>query len=311
MFIRSDAGSNCGIRHGHIYILADRVVTENRVATKKPFTPFRAKFFGRQASLFQQDAENGQTHCSLKFAGRGVYSCREEFSDMGVLIEGPWAPELPDVWNKAPQESSPDFFRTFRAISLAVQKCLRERVPPVFLADARIFEEPNLVYPMLMYSASRPFRPAAWIDLTYDPIDASWFIHFAKTSERGLAPRLRAVYDRLQREQAGDVSLPYGPRRAAKAIRAVRKYRQSQVLLSRLVAGEAALVADLERLAGLGALEPRERKECEARFFRNFRTHLKRMCPRCDLTPLAPVVLQAATEALDRALQAAAREEAA
>jgi len=222
---------------------------------------------------------------------------------MGVLIEGPWAPELPAVWDRAPEESNPDFFRTFRDVSLAVQNCLRERVPPVFLADARIFKEPNLVYAMLIYSISRPFRPAAATDLTYDPIDASWFVRFAKTSRRGLAPRLRAVYDRLQREQAGDVSLPYGPRRAAKAIRAVRKYTQSQELLSRLVAGEAALVADLQRLAGLGALDPRERKHREARFFREFQTHLKRMCPRCDSSPLAPVVLRAATQALERALQ--------
>jgi len=212
-------------------------------------------------------------------------------------------PELPAIWNFAPDDRSPDYFRQFSAVSLAVQRCLRERVPPVFLAVA-IFERPSLVYPVLMYAASRPFRPRFPHEFAYDPIDVSWFVRFVKASKRGLSPQLRDVYDRMDREQAGKLSRPYGPRRVARAIRIVRKFKRSQTLLSNLVAGEAALVDDLLRLAGLGQLPERDRKKVTARFFRDFHLHLRHMCNLCDLRPLAPALVAAATQALALALAA-------
>jgi len=212
-------------------------------------------------------------------------------------------PELPAIWNLAPDENHPDFLPTFRAISLAVQTCLRQRVPPIFLAKPAVFRVPCRVYPMLMYAASRPFRPKRCTDLTYDPMDNTWLDHFIAGAKRRLSPRLREVYDRLERKPSGALSRPYGPRRVAKAIRAVRKYRTSQMLLAGLVAGESALVGDLVHLAGLAGLPPRERQKRVARFFVNFRKHLRRSCNGCDLTPLVPVLLDAATQALAQTLK--------
>jgi hypothetical protein len=222
---------------------------------------------------------------------------------MAVSIQRPTVPELPPVWKLAPGERSHDYFATFSAISVAIQRCLRERVAALFLADPAIFEHPKLVYPMLMYAASRPFRPRSLHEFSYDPMDVSWFLRFVRASKRGLAPQLREVYDRLDREQMSACRRAYGPRRVALAIRTVRRFKRSQTLLSGLVAGEAALVGDLLRLAGLGGLSERDRKRRQARFFRNLQRHLRQMCLRCDLTPLAPVLLAVATQELTSALQ--------
>jgi len=210
-------------------------------------------------------------------------------------------PELPAIWNFAPDENDANFLRTYRAISLAIQTCLRERVPQIFLSNPRVFEIPSLVYPILMYAASRPFRPKTCTDLTYDPLDNSWLTRFLKGCRRRLSPRLREIYARLDRKSA--LSRRYGPRSVAKAIKAVRRYKKSQALLASMVAGEAALVGDLVRLAGLARRTERERNQCVARFFVNFRKHLRPMCPGCNLTPLAPVLLDAATQALASALK--------
>lgn len=212
-------------------------------------------------------------------------------SDLGVS-------RVPAVWLSVPCEDSPEYLPAYRAISLAVQTRLRESVPPIFLADPKVFQHPSLVYPMLVYAASRPFRATKFSELTYDPIDTTWLVRFLTASKRRLSPRLRQVYDRLDRERAGALSRPYGPRRAAKAIKAVQKFQRSRLLLQRLVAGEAALVADLVNLGRLGHLDPRDRQQREARFFMDFHLHLKRMGTRCDLTPLAPILLDVATQAL-------------
>jgi hypothetical protein len=221
---------------------------------------------------------------------------------MIVSIQRPPPTVLPFIWRAAPGERSSDYLAAFSAVSVAVQKCLRERVPPLFLADAAIFEHPNLVYPMLLYAGSRPFRPRSLHEFTYDPMDISWFLKFVRASKRGLSPQLREVYDRLDREQM--CRRAYGPRRVALAIRTICKFKRSQTLLTRLVAGEAALVDDLLRLAGLGLLTDRDRKKRQTRFLRNLRKHLRHMCLRCDLTTMAPVVLEIATQALGSALRA-------
>jgi len=219
---------------------------------------------------------------------------------MAMAIGRPPPQMLPFIWNSAPSERSSDYLATFSAISVAVQNCLRERVPPMFLLNPAIFEHPNLVYPMLLYAGSRPFRPRSLHEFTYDPMDVAWFLKFVRASKRGLPPQLREVYDRLDREQMWRRA--YGPRRVALAMRTICKFKRSQTLLTRLVAGEAALVDDLLRLAGLGLLVHRDREKRQTRFFRNLRKHLRRMCLRCDLTPLAPVLLEVATQALRGAL---------
>jgi len=206
------------------------------------------------------------------------------------------------TWNFAPGERSSNYFAAFSAISIVVQECLRERVPRLFLVNPVIFEHPNLVYPMLLYAGSRPFRPRSLHEFTYDPIDVSWFLKFVRAAKRGLSPQLRQVYERLDCEPVCAMRRAYGPRRVALAIRTIRKFKRSQTLLTRLVAGEAALVDDLVRLAGLGLLTDKDRKKRQTRFFHNVQKHLRRMCLRCDLTPLAPVLLEAATQALRSAL---------
>jgi hypothetical protein len=221
---------------------------------------------------------------------------------MILTMSPPPAKVLPEIWNSAPDERCPAFFKAFAVVSLAVQRRLRECVPELFLADTEIFAHPSLVYPMLMYAASRPFRPRSRTELTYDALDDSWIGRFANASKRSLAPLLQQVHDRLEREQSFDDIRSYRPRRAAQAIRTVRKLKKSQSLLLDLVAGEAALVNDLVQLAGLAALPPLAREKQVARFFRNFENHLRRMFRRCDLTPLAPLLLQTASEALEVAL---------
>jgi len=220
-----------------------------------------------------------------------------------MSMNRPPAPVLPQIWNCAPDERSPAFFKSYAAISLAVQRRLRERIPQLFLAETKVFAHPSLVYPMLMYAASRPFRPRSRTELTYDALDFSWIDRFSSASKRNLPPLLQEVHNRLEFEQALHYLRPYRPRKSAEAIRMVRRLKKSQSLLLNLVAGEAALVNDLVQLAGLAALPRLLREQQTARFFRNFEIHLRRMFRRCDLTPLAPVLLQTASQALDLSLR--------
>src|SRR4051812_4733895 len=62
------------------------------------------------------------------------------------------------AWTGAPHEVHTDYFRTWQAVSIAVQKALRRWVPDIYFADPARFEDRDAAFPLLVYAASRPCR---------------------------------------------------------------------------------------------------------------------------------------------------------
>src|SRR5258708_1689671 len=75
---------------------------------------------------------------------------------------------FPPPWFDAPPESSTVFFPAFVRVSMALQAELRRLLPELFLSDLDRFEDVQMVYPLLVYGASRPFPGEPRTDFTYD-----------------------------------------------------------------------------------------------------------------------------------------------
>jgi hypothetical protein len=62
------------------------------------------------------------------------------------------------AWTGAPDESHAEYFRTWQAVSLAVQKALRCWIPEIYFGDPARYEDRDAAFPLLVYAASRPCR---------------------------------------------------------------------------------------------------------------------------------------------------------
>jgi hypothetical protein len=75
------------------------------------------------------------------------------------------------AWTGAPDERDPGYFRTWQAVSLAVQKALRCWIPENYFCDPARYEDRDAAFPLLVYAASRPCRGRPGSEFTYDMAD--------------------------------------------------------------------------------------------------------------------------------------------
>ena len=211
-------------------------------------------------------------------------------------------PALQPCWLEAPLERSPLFFPAFVKISLAIQAALRERVPSAYIVGAAMFENTRVIYPMLVYRASRPFHGKGRADLTYDVLDENMMERFFRKARRNLGTVLSSVVTRLKSDARDDLVRLYEPARAGEIIVSVQKTRKSRSLLYDLLVGESALVNELRQLAGFGSLKSRDRAKKSAELFKAWNAHLRRLCPGRDYRYLGPELLDMASAALAQAL---------
>src|SRR5947209_7257814 len=71
-------------------------------------------------------------------------------------------------WFNAPAERTTHFFPVFLRVSVAVQSSLRQMLPESYLSDITLFRDTRMVYPLLVYAASRAYTPRLRTDFTWD-----------------------------------------------------------------------------------------------------------------------------------------------
>ena len=195
------------------------------------------------------------------------------------------------AWTGAPHERHPAYFRTWRAVSVAVQKALRCWIPEIYFQDPARYEDRDAAFPLLVYAASRPCRGRPQSEFTYDLADEEVLpraLYQIGASLQGVLETVeRGLYDR------GFPALArrYAPRWHHDVLRAaLRKPRP----LLRLLGDEAAVV---NALVGLGS---GRRMQAVKPFARAASMTLRTMYGE-DLRPLAHGLLDVATRTLETA----------
>ena len=201
-------------------------------------------------------------------------------------------------WMSTPSERSARFLPAFSAVSLAVQRKLREQIPAIYFTETDRFATTRHAYPVLIYQASRPFRPKTRSDVTYDVLNQSMMASFFRMAKLNLGEILSAVVDRLRMEGRDELVKPYQPHRVAEIIASVQTRSASTSQLYDLLVGESGLISELLRMAGFGNRPPREQVKVSAALFKTWDFHLRRMCAGHDLRYLGPELFDVATAAL-------------
>ena len=205
----------------------------------------------------------------------------------------------PDAcWLQAPPESSPEFLPVFRVISVAVQRTLRERLPKVYFADSKNFEDPRKAYPMLVYQASRPFHARTKTELTYDVLNPKMTRRLFRSVRKNLIEILGQVETRLRAEGLPELADQYVAKRVAAIVKSVKKLATNRRALYSLIRSESLLVEALVHLGGLGSVPIEERTGRVASFGKRWDFQTRRLYKRKDFAWLGAVLLDEATRAL-------------
>jgi len=221
---------------------------------------------------------------------------------MLALISAADFPKLDSCWLRAPSENLPGFLEAFVDVSLAVQIALRQHVPAAYFENPERFRDPKTAYPMLVYQASPAFRGKIRTDLTYDVLDPAMLASLARMAKANLIELLAKVEGRLRAEGRPEFADSYRPKLIVEILQSVQRISKSRRSLCLLIRGEGALVDALIQLGGLGALPVREQAKRSAMVRKKWSVQLRRLYQGKDFTVLAPVLLDAATQALQSAL---------
>jgi hypothetical protein len=193
------------------------------------------------------------------------------------------------AWTGAPHECHPAYFRTWRAVSLAVQKALRCWIPEIYFRDPARYEDRDAAFPLLVYAASRPCRGRPRTEFTYDVADAEMLPRALNQIGASLQSILETVERGLHDCGRPALARRYAPRWHQDVLRAVQ--RKPRPLLS-LLADEAAVV---NALVGLGS---GRKMQAVKPFARSANMALRTMYGE-DLRPLALRLLEEATRTLE------------
>jgi len=195
------------------------------------------------------------------------------------------------AWTGAPDERHPAYFRTWQAVSLAVQNALHSWIPEIYFRDPARYEDRDGAFPLLVYAASRPCRGLPSTEFTYDVADEE----VLPRALYQIGASMQSVLERVERRlyDCGRPALArrYAPRWHQDVVRAV--LRKPRPLLS-LLGDEAAVV---NALVGLGS---GRKMQAVKPFARSARMALRTMYGE-DLRPLALRLLEEATRTLENA----------
>jgi hypothetical protein len=193
------------------------------------------------------------------------------------------------AWTGAPPERHPAYFRTWQAVSLAVQKALRIWVPEIYFRDPARYEDRDAAFPLLVYAASRPCRGWPGTEFTYDVADEEVLPRALHQIGGALQGVLETVERRLRNSGRPALARRYAPRWHQDVLRAVQ--RKPRPLLG-LLGDEAAVV---NSLVGLGS---GRQMQAVKPFARSASMALRTMYGE-DLRPLAFRLLEEATQTLE------------
>jgi len=185
-------------------------------------------------------------------------------------------------------------------MSVAVQRVLRERVPLEYFENLGKYRDLRTAGPMLVYQASPPFRGKKRTELTYDVLNPALVAMLFRRSKPKLVELLAQAEASLRAEGLAELADQYTPRRTGAILDCVQKLSKSRRHLYVLIRGESVLMDALVQLSGLGELPPKVRAKKWATFEKRWNFQLRRLYQGCDFTHLAPALLDAAEDALQR-----------
>lgn len=211
---------------------------------------------------------------------------------------------IDQLWFSAPPQRVAKFYTTYSAVSVAVQTALRRLIPEFYFADLERYSDLKTAYPMLVYSATKPFRSQSRTDYTYDLLnDRAISAMYRATSSR-LAPILAQVQDRLAKAGMRDVLASYDERKARHIVRYVQQLRICEGKLLGLLATDAGLVNDLMMFSGAAAFVPKKQARLLQDFEHSWLQRFRRIYGSRDFTPVANTILAEATATLASARRA-------
>ncbi len=212
-------------------------------------------------------------------------------------------PKLDPCWLRAPSEDTSGFVDAFVAVSLAVQAALREHLPAAYFENLDHFRDIQTAYSILVYQASRVFRGTVRTDLTRDVMNPAAMALLVRMSRGNLIRALAQVEARLRGAGLEELAEQYSRKRLRYIMRSMQRLRRSRRCLGILVRGEGALVYALVELGGLGELSVRDQAKKVARLKKKWTVQLRHLYPEGDFQSFAPVLLDAATWALQKYLE--------
>jgi hypothetical protein len=192
------------------------------------------------------------------------------------------------AWAAAPMAPHPDFFPTWQAVSLALQKALRHWIPELAYRDLSRYHDRDDAYAMIVYEAGRICQGRQRTEFTYDVADAITLEAATRLSGHSTQIVLQRIEQRL--DAAGDHQFArrYSPVWSQDILRAVR--HKPRRLLA-LIAKDARLV---NAVIDLGTA----RTPTAARRFVYVTSTALRSLNRVDMRELIPRLLTEATRVL-------------
>jgi hypothetical protein len=214
------------------------------------------------------------------------------------------------AWLRAPRERDPGFFPVYSAVSVAVQRVLRQWLPYLYFSDLENYDDLGAAFPLLVYQSLRPFPSQSRSEFTYDVLSPDSPLLEGRFPTRALAHVLRRVSQLLAGEGRTSTARYFAPDQARSILASVQRRPR---LLNSLLAADAFFVDSLVTLGVQGrefsdAL-PREPGQAikdlakfSARFVTTFHRRLRRLYHGRDFSPLGSLLLVEATRALGVAL---------
>lgn len=214
------------------------------------------------------------------------------------------------AWLRAPRERDPGFFAVYSAVSVAVQRVLRQWIPYLYFSDLQNYDDLGAAFPLLVYQSLRPFPGQPRCEFTYDVLSPNSTLLEGRFPARALAPVLRRVSQLLIGSGRTSTARSFAPDQARLILASVRSRPR---LLNSLLAADAFLVDSLVALGVRGhefsaalSREPgqaiRDLAHFSARFVTTFHRRLRRLYRGRDFSPLGSLLLVEATRALGVAL---------
>jgi hypothetical protein len=141
----------------------------------------------------------------------------------------------------APTERSRDYFRAYRALSLALQSIIRESLPPAHVKTVSQFEDRDHILALLAWSAAEPVVGRHVDELGVDVLNPLTLNRAYANLPKRLAPRLAEVWEILVRQRADPaICDSYNP---SKALRIANRCRQRGGYANLLFSNEVRLIS--------------------------------------------------------------------
>ncbi|HOL72024.1 MAG TPA: hypothetical protein PLA43_10550 [Bryobacteraceae bacterium] len=232
----------------------------------------------------------------------------EEGADVSLTLSVPGS--FVAAWLHAPDESSSEYFPTFSAVSVAVQRALRQWLPYLYFSDIDRYGDLEAAFPLIVYKCMRPYPGRGRGEFTYDVMEPQTMPLALRSAARALPAETRRIHALLTAAGKPKIAKFYAPDETRQIIAAVQRKPH---LLNGLLSADAFFVDNLQRLAKEGralreALPANPKRAVKklakfaAEFVATFHRRLRRLYGGQNFTQFGSLLLVEATRALHGAL---------